>query len=281
MEPAADLPVLMYHEISASPFGSARLAVSPRDFADQLCYLADQGFTGVTAADLAAAIAGPARLPDKPVALTFDDGFADFHETALPLLQKYGFTATLFMTTGWIRDGGHPAGRPPGPMLSWSQLAEVARAGIEIGAHSHQHPQLDQLAIKSVRAELGGSRAILEDGLGAAVTGLAYPYGYSNRRVQEVARQTGYSCAFAVGNYRLGRQPDLYTLPRLTVSRSTSLRRFGHIAACENLSAIFLKDRALTKGWAVLRHGRAAGRSLAGRRLTVLNPELVGECCMK
>jgi peptidoglycan/xylan/chitin deacetylase (PgdA/CDA1 family) len=264
--PPADVPVLMYHEISASPFGSARLAVPPANFADQLYYLSDHGFTSVTAGHLADAVAGRAQLPPNPVVLTFDDGFADFHETALPLLRKYGFTATLFMTTGWIRDGEPGWARAPGRMLCWTQLAEAAGAGIEIAAHSHRHPQLDQLAPRALHAELGPSRQVLEDGLSEPVPGLAYPYGYSNSQVRDVARQAGYAYAYAVGNYRLGPQPDQFALPRLTVSRSTSLGRFGQIAACANLPAIFLKDRALTKGWAVLRRSRAAIRTLADHR---------------
>ena len=95
-------------------------------------------------------------MPPRPVVLTFDDGFADFHDRALPLLARYGFTATVFVTTGWIADSGAPdaAHRRPGRMLSWSQIAEAAATGVEIGAHSHGHPELDLLAAESLRREL-------------------------------------------------------------------------------------------------------------------------------
>ena len=108
----------------------------------------EAGFTTLTLSELASALAGDARrLPERPVVLTFDDGFADFHRAALPLLRRYGFTATVFVTTGWIADAGrHAAGRSPGRMLCWSQIREAAAAGVEIGAHSHRHPQLDQIA---------------------------------------------------------------------------------------------------------------------------------------
>lgn len=252
-----DVPVLMYHEITSTPSGSARLAVSPRAFAAQVSYLQDAGFTGVTAGDLAAALAGGKPLPARPVVLTFDDGFADFHEVALPLLVKHGFTATLFMTTGWIRDTGQRAGSPPGAMLTWSQLSELAAAGVEVGGHSHQHPQLDQLASADVVEELAASKQILEDGLGKAVPGMAYPFGYSNASVRKLAADVGYSYAYAVGNRRLGPLLDPYALPRLTVGRSTGLGAYHQIAACRNLGVIFLKDRSLTKGWAVARRARS------------------------
>jgi len=252
------VPVLMYHEITTSPAGSARLAVSPRSFETQIAYLHDAGFNAVTAGDLAAAAAGRTALPCRPVVLTFDDGFADFHEIALPILQKHGFTATLFMTTGWIRDGAQRQSSAPGRMLSWSQLAEIAAAGIEVGGHSDQHPQLDQLETGAVHRELAASKEALEDTLGLPVPGMAYPFGYSNAQVRRLAAEVGYSYAYAVGNRKFGSQPDQFSLPRLTVSRSTRLHTYQHIAACRKLRVIFLKDRSLTKGWAVARRARRA-----------------------
>jgi peptidoglycan/xylan/chitin deacetylase (PgdA/CDA1 family) len=253
---AADVPVLMYHEITTSPFGSARLAVPPTSFAAQVTYLHDNGFTGITAGQVASALSQGERLPDRSVVLTFDDGFADFHEVALPILQRYRFTATLYVTTGWIRDAQFPAGSAPGPMLSWSQLSEAAAAGIEIGAHSHRHRELDQLDDRALYGELATSKEILEDGLATGVPGLAYPFGYSSARVRGLAQRVGYHHAYAVANRRIGTEPDLYALPRLTVSRATRLRVYGQVAECRNLPAIFLKDHVLTKGWAVVRRAR-------------------------
>jgi peptidoglycan/xylan/chitin deacetylase (PgdA/CDA1 family) len=259
------VPVLMYHEISASPFGSARLAVSPHDFASQLAYLADQGFSTVTAGELAAAVTSRSSLPDRSVVLTFDDGFADFHQTALPLLKKYGFAATLFMTTGWIRDAQLQAGRAPGPMLCLSQLSEAAAAGIEIAAHSHQHPQLDQLGIHAVHRELATSKRILEDQLETAAIGLAYPFGYSNSQVRNAARDLGYRYGYVVANRLISVDADQFALPRLTVSRSTSLRQYGQVIECRNLSASYFKDRAMTRGWAVVRRASGAIRRTTQR----------------
>jgi peptidoglycan/xylan/chitin deacetylase (PgdA/CDA1 family) len=259
-----EVPILMYHEIAARKDSSSRLAVPPDSFAVQLEHLREAGFTGLTLTGLASALAGdPAGLPERPVVLTFDDGFADFHDAALPLLGRYGFTATVFVTTGWIADAGrHSAGRRPGHMLSWNQIREAAAAGVEIGAHSHQHLQLDQLPLSSLRDELVTSKSLLEDELGFAVPNMAYPYGYSNTRVRRVADEAGYAHACAVGNAIAGPGQDTLALPRLTIRRSTRPATFDHIVRGEKESVIFLKDRSLTKGYALVRRGRAVVRGV-------------------
>ncbi len=258
------LPILMYHEVAPPGETTSRLAVRPDALADQLGYLHAQGYRTVTAADLAAALSGRGELPDRAVVLTFDDGYEDFHRRALPLLEEYGFTATLFVTTGWLEDAAPlAAGQRPGRMLSWSQVAEAKAAGVEIAAHSVAHPQLDQLPPRRLHEELHVSKAQLEDRLGAPVTGLAYPFGYSNARVRQAARDLGHEYACAVGNTMMSSQPDLFALPRLTIRRTTGMPAFCEVARGASVRQIYLQDRVLTKGWAVVRRTRAAMGSVS------------------
>jgi peptidoglycan/xylan/chitin deacetylase (PgdA/CDA1 family) len=260
------VPVLMYHSVSDAPAPSIRaLSVRPAAFAAQLDYLRQQGFTGLTFGELCQHRRAEKPLPARPVVLTFDDGYADFIEEALPTLMEHGFPATVFVATGWLADAGvHAAGTSPDRMLSWPQLAELSAAGVEIGAHSHSHAQLDQISEPRLRAELADSKHLLEDRLGQAITSLAYPYGYSNKRVREVVREVGYLQAAAVANATAAPTCDPARVPRLTVRYSTSLNVFARIANQRRLRLHYTPAHVLTAGWAVVRRTRSVVRTLSG-----------------
>ncbi|WP_283137696.1 polysaccharide deacetylase family protein [Rhizohabitans arisaemae] len=259
------VPVLMYHSVTDRPNAATRpLAVTPAAFAEQLAALREGGFTPLTLSGLLDAGRG---LPGRPVVITFDDGYADFHSEALPILTRFGFPATVFTTSGWVQDAGHQeAGRRLDRMLSWGQLAEAAECGVEIGGHSHSHPQLDQLPTARLRDELRRNKALLEDRLGRAVTTMAYPYGYSSARVRAEVRAAGYTAACAVANDLLGGDgPDRYALPRLTVGPATSIDRFRRATAGRSVGRIYLRERVLTKGYAVVRRTRYGLRRVVRR----------------
>lgn len=246
--PAHRVPVLMYHEIADEAASSDPFAVAPDVFASHLAYLHEAGFNTLTAGELAAFLAdGTGSLPERPVVLTFDDGYGDFYTEALPVMKQHGFTGTLFQTTGWV--GKEDVAKR---MLNWRELAEIDQAGIEIGAHTIRHPQLDQVSEKDLRDELYASKSALEDHLGVAVPGLAYPYGYSSRRVREVAREFGYTYAYAVGNAMTTSADGKFTLPRLTVQRATTMDGFRDLVNGVDTFRI-RRDRMLTKGFAVVR----------------------------
>ena len=253
------VPVLMYHEIAGilSTPTPSRLAVAPEAFADQLAYLRDAGFTAITAGALAESLAdGAEPLPERPVVLTFDDGYCDFYDQALPLLKQYGHTATVFQTTERIGIE-RPKRRM---MLTWQEIAEVAEAGVEIGAHTITHPQLDQLPEKELREELSDSKRLIEDHLGMAVPGLSYPYGYSNEKVRQMARELGYAYAYAVGNAMTTSEADHFALPRLTVKHNTTFEAFCKMVNGHDTLTL-RRDRALTSAFSVVRRAKAGLRS--------------------
>jgi peptidoglycan/xylan/chitin deacetylase (PgdA/CDA1 family) len=177
----------------------------------------------------------------------------------MPLLQQHGFTATVFQTTGWV--GKEDEAKR---MLNWRELAESEQAGIEIGAHTCTHPQLDQLPENLLREELYISKSLLEDNLGLKVPGLAYPYGYSSAKVRRVARELGYEYAYAVGNALTTDAADPFTLPRLTVQRATSIGEFRKIVNGQD-TMVLRRDRILTNGFTVVRRAKSALRALRGQ----------------
>jgi peptidoglycan/xylan/chitin deacetylase (PgdA/CDA1 family) len=224
--PARPVPILMYHSVSteATP-AFHRFAIHPARFAEHMDYLATENYTTVTVRELTALRAAGAEIPPRTVALTFDDGFADFHDEVLPVLRRHGFTATLYVVTGFVGHTGRwlvDERESDRPLLSWSQLAEVAEAGVECGAHSHTHPQLDRIPLARAREELATSKALLEDRLQRAVDTFAFPFGFHSRRVRIAAREAGYRTACAVAEL-VSSDDNPYAVPRLTVSAGTDV----------------------------------------------------------
>src|SRR6266571_3807834 len=149
-----NIPILMYHSIS-QPAESANprfkaLCVPPTLFATQVDYLYRSGYTFLNVTQLVDVLTGKAALPERPVVLTFDDGYADFYYHALPVLSCYHITATLYIATSfvektslwlrWKEERGHP-------ILTWNQIAEISNSGIECGAHTQSHSKLDALPL--------------------------------------------------------------------------------------------------------------------------------------
>jgi peptidoglycan/xylan/chitin deacetylase (PgdA/CDA1 family) len=209
--------VLMYHSIGDTADDPYRVTVSPRRFAAQLALLARLGVRGVAMRELAT----PSRRPR--VGLTFDDGYRDFLTTALPLLRRHGFTATVFALAGRLGgDNGWEASGPVKPLLTADELRAVAAAGMEVGSHGLLHRDLPGVSAADLRAETVDSRAILEDLLDAPVTGFCYPYGACGTREADAARDAGYQYAAAVGAPPLPRQwafPRTYAGERDTAAR--------------------------------------------------------------
>ncbi|WP_391647940.1 polysaccharide deacetylase family protein [Streptomyces violarus] len=254
------VPILMYHAVAADPNDATRaLSVTPEAFAEQMAVLADRGLTPVTTAGLAAGWRSGRPLPERPVLITFDDGYEGVHRHALPVLAKHGFPATLFVSTGWIQ-GPYDTGGGLDTMLDWDQVRELAAAGVEIGGHSHSHPQLDQVSAATLRFELIHCKEIVADQLGTVPASFAYPYGYSSSRVRQAVRETGYAQALAVGNGLARRAQGPYALRRVTVRRGTGIDEFERVIEGRAIARTFARDRALTKGYALVRRTRQARR---------------------
>lgn len=205
--------VLMYHSVSPYDEDPYEVTVSPERFEQHMRWLFERGMRGVAMGELlGAAVEGRAR---RLVGLTFDDGYEDFLTYALPVLEHYGFTATVFALAG--RLGGRNEWDRPGPekaLLTASEVRRVAKSGMEIGSHGLDHVTLPEADDTQLRAETIHSRAILQDLVGQQIKGFCYPYGKLDARVVEAVRAAGYSYACAIGPSRaIGR----HAIPRTYV----------------------------------------------------------------
>jgi len=226
------LPILMYHSIAHSTNARIRpWTVPPEAFAEQMAYLREQSYTPLTVTQLVRMrTLKTAPLPARPVVITFDDAFADFFTEALPVLKKYDLCATLYVPTAYVGGTGGwlvQEGEASTPILTWEQLKEVSASGIECGAHSHSHPQLDTLAAAVVYEEITRSKKLLEDHLGQEVSSFAYPYGYSTAAIRRMVQEAGFLSACSVTATLSAAGDDLFALPRLRVDPDLTLAEFA------------------------------------------------------
>ncbi|WP_285028982.1 polysaccharide deacetylase family protein [Mycolicibacterium sp. lyk4-40-TYG-92] len=223
------IPILLYHSISDAPEPwIAPYAVSPATFAQHLNLVAESGRTALTVSELGAALSGHASLPQRPVVITFDDGFADFVGAA-EILAERGLRSTLYVTTGALQGRPRPAkmALPPAPMLDWAELDHLMELGVEIGAHSHTHRQLDTLRAGEVAEELRQSKDMLEQACGRPIPSFAYPHGFQSRQTRRLVAAAGHASACAVMNAFSSDGDDIFALARLTVAATTTPERMA------------------------------------------------------
>ncbi|KQS60327.1 hypothetical protein ASG36_05075 [Geodermatophilus sp. Leaf369] len=215
--------VLMYHSVTADrgpdPHG---LRVSPAALESHLRFLRRVGLRGVSLSALVrAADRGHA---DGLVGLTFDDGYRDFSDVVLPLLQRHGVTATVYVVAGGIGRPKPWGTDPRWPLMDADQIRAVAAAGHEVGSHTLTHPRMAGLDPVRLATEVTSSRRVLQDVLQRAVDGFCYPYGDFDAAAMQAVEEAGYDHACVTGDYEPG---DRFSIPRCYVSpRDTA----GHLA---------------------------------------------------
>ena len=180
----------------------------------------------------------------------------------MPLLDRYGFRATVFVTTGWVEDAGPlRSGHRPGTMLSWSQITEAADARDRGRRPQPPASQAGPVAAEALFAKsCTSSKAQLEDRLGSPVAGLAYPFGYSSARVRRGGAPI-WATTTVAPSATSWPETDPNAIGAAATHRPAvdgDCPSSGRSSRGKDLERIFLKDRALTKGWAMVRRTRAA-----------------------
>ncbi len=226
-----EIPILLYHRITdGKPAGTKHGIYVPRDeFERQLEFLQRRGFSAINFFDIRAIIEGKKNIPDKPVMLTFDDGYEDNYLMAFPLLKKYGMTATIFLI-------GNPAirsniwdektGEPCAPLLNDRQIQEMIEEGIEFGSHTMNHNKLNLCSSKEAEVEITESKKMLEQKLTTEIISFAYPYGLLNEQIKQQVIAAGYTFGIATDSGRRNIWADLFKIRRMMIFPHASLFSF-------------------------------------------------------
>jgi peptidoglycan/xylan/chitin deacetylase (PgdA/CDA1 family)/SAM-dependent methyltransferase len=224
------LPILMYHRVVAGQAaGLARYRTTPAAFAEQMGWLRRHGYHAVTSADIVEHLATGRPFRGRPVLLSFDDCYRDFHDTAWPILRAHDFRAEVMVVTDrvggtaeWDAEYG-----PPTPLMDWPEIQRLALAGNRFGSHMASHSHMAELSSREITLEAARSRALIERAVGEPCLSIAAPFGEASDRFVRIAQDCGYQVGFTIdpGIARLGNDP--LRLPRLEVPGGWSIEAFA------------------------------------------------------
>lgn len=230
MKSRVHIPILMYHQVGqpaprGTPYRS--LTVHPASFRRQMAWMRRLGYQGLSMRELMPYLQGEKQ--GKVFGITFDDGYVNVLENALPVLRDMGFSATNYFVAGcfggsnaWDRDEGVPAS----PLMTIQQARQWVEGGQEAGSHSLDHPNLPDLPPAQANEQIYRSRQVLQETLQTEVTAFCYPYGHETSALRQMVRQAGYLNATTTAAGLAGPADDVLGLPRVTVARSTHIVRF-------------------------------------------------------
>jgi len=222
--PVTYVPILYYHYIRINPNPRDRsgfsLSTPPAMFRAQMQYLADHGFHVISLHAAVVAIKNHSGLPSRPIVLTFDDGYADFFTTAVPILQSHGFTATSFVISGRMGWAG---------FMTPSQVVAADLMGFTIGAHTVDHVALAAQAPARATWEMKQSKLALEQLLGHPVVDFAYPYGSFNQYDMAQAKSLGFETAASTMYGTAHFAGQLFELSRLRIGGGLPLGTFAGV----------------------------------------------------
>lgn len=221
------IPILTYHQVDQPPPDGTPfrgLVVSPGAFARQMGLLRALGYRGLSMTALEPYLRGERQ--GRVVGITLDDGYVNNLEHALPVLQRYGFSATCYVVSGQMGGANvwdQALGVPARPLMNAAQLKAWVAGGQEVGAHTRNHVDLRQTDDAAAFQEMAGCKRELEHRVEAQVRHFCYPYGSHEPRHAAMAKAIGYQTATTTQRARVRAGDDLFELPRVPVLRTTSL----------------------------------------------------------
>lgn len=196
-----NIPILMYHHIQHDGKPTVDLSVSAASFNQQMKWMKKNGYVTISLKQMGEALATQQALPPKAMVITFDDGYQSVWDHAKPILDRYQFTATVFIVPEAIGhhnlwDDNKPT--PIWPCMNTDQCRQLLEQGWEIGAHGLNHLNLTELDQERQREEVNQSKEQLEERFQQSVTAFCYPFGAWNHQVRQVVQQAGFTTACAI-----------------------------------------------------------------------------------
>jgi len=221
----AGVPILMYHSIAEEPGNDA--VISKARFLEQMKYLHEHDYHPVTLDDLDAYLTKKQDLPLRPVVITFDDGYRDTYEVAMPVLKQYGFRSVLFFPMG--KDGGR---------LSWDELREMKASGMDVASHSYNHRSMGDLSRTEQAEEIKSSKRVLDQQLNQNTRWFCYPNGSYGPETLELLKANGFTVAVTIepGWAKPGDSP--LTLRRIWMGNNVDLKHFEERLTKEKYSML-------------------------------------------
>ena len=227
----ARIPILMYHMVrNLKGRADSRYCCTPRQFRVQMFYLKWAGFHVIDLNNLVDGLIANRELPRKTIAITFDDGFKDNFENALPVLKKYGFPATLFVVSGLIGKTNTwmlEKKMPERELISYEEIQAMAKNKIEIGSHTVSHADMTSIGPEELSEEVRKSKEDIESETGIPVRFFAYPYGRLNESARRAVMDAGYKAACSTRSGFNNNEVDPFILRRMEVYGDDSIWTFA------------------------------------------------------
>ncbi|MDI6740211.1 MAG: polysaccharide deacetylase family protein [Candidatus Edwardsbacteria bacterium] len=260
------IPILAYHKVDPR-FELGGTRTTPRQFARQMRFLADNGYQTVTLSQAATLMNEGRSGERKYVCLTFDDAYESLYFHAWPVLKQHGFTATIFAVADFVGAENTWDINWLGLRfrhMSWEQMREMRAAGIEFGSHGASHWDLRYLSDAELDREVRGSKQILEQGLGAPVTTFSYPFGRDDDRVKRAVEQAGYAAACSLSPRPRNSETNYFALRRCGVYITDVLWDFRH--KVDQRSPWFWIEDLFSRGVNFCAGGTALAKRIRGYR---------------
>lgn len=216
--------ILMYHSVENN---KVFFMVKPEIFEKQLIYLKNHGYRTIFLSELVDKLEKKIELNNKDVVITFDDGFEDNYTIVFPLMKKYGFKSTVFLSTGFLEQEMPNSSNLPLKTLNWEQIVEMHKSGIiDFQPHTVNHPDLTKRSSENAKTEIMASKKEIEEKLRKNCDFFAYPKGKYDKTIIDLVIGLGFKAAVTVGEGVIQDGVELFELKRNSIDSSVNLTQF-------------------------------------------------------